>query len=501
MLSTMLNKLKRKFSFFLVCCLSFLLILKEEVSATFSRVNGLSIQSWMIKEDDTLIWLFPSEINNYKNVLLCELGTAAAGTQAAPTVNNNLKISSPWGGVSTSGGIIKKSVVSLFIARPYTLPLPTIPGEDVAGSDLTPIPKIPAKNANFSMLPPNNMFDLFYGFLVKDVEAGLYFNFSENSLYDKNSLVSNPPSSNDTLSESKFSSSEISLSLGVNIDNFIAGGAALALSAMVKLPAAKNTYLVYRGTTQNIKTSDWVFQITPGMNLDIKARATKTFFGDKLSLLGYCQFYTFDESNVYVRKDDENGDGDYEDNRDMNYQQKRTQNMTGFVAGVAVNYSLPKEFLVISGIGVSNVSSQYKGSREQMKISLSGKDEEYQQGVNVFSMPLNIAMEKNFYIKKFSLSLRLGLSHTLFSATETKIKDPEWQLAAGLPNQITTVREDNNFANSVGPSTLSLGVGVEIGKGFMLDFVVREHVVFTGTYILSGIPESLFSQGSLMYRF
>jgi|GEM_PF-2974394 len=493
----MLNKPKEKLPLLLLCWwFSLLIIIKENISATSSRINGLGVQNWMLVEDDTLIWLFPSEINNYRNIFLYELGTGVA-----PAVDNNLKLSSPWGGISVSGGFIKKSVISFFIARPYVLLLPITPGEDITGSDLSPIPKIPTKNVNFSMLLPNNKFDIFYGFLVKDVKGGIYFNFSENSIYDKDSLVSEPPSPNDTLSESRLSSLELTLSLGINIDNFIVQKTGIALSSMIKFPAAKNTYLTYKGENKNIKISDWVFRLNPGLNLDIKARVVRPFLNDKLSLLGYLRFYTLNEDNVYTRKEDENNDGDYEDTRDVNYMQKRSQNTTGAMAGVAVNHFLPQEFLVIAGIGVSNVSLQHKGLREQMKVSLSGKDQEYQQEMNIFSIPLNIAIEKNFYMKKNSLSLRLGLSHALHSTTEIKTKDPDWQLAAGLPNRVTGVVSSTNFTSSTGPTQLSIGIGVDLGRRLALDFVLREHVVFTGTYILSGIPESLFSQGSLICRF
>jgi hypothetical protein len=51
-----------------------------------------------------------------------------------------------------------------------------------------------------------------------------------------------------------------------------------------------------------------------------------------------------------------------------------------------------------------------------------------------------------------------------------------------------------------GSASMSLGLGWAIADNVMLDAVINQDILFTGTYMVSGIPETLASKLSLTYR-
>jgi hypothetical protein len=68
-----------------------------------------------------------------------------------------------------------------------------------------------------------------------------------------------------------------------------------------------------------------------------------------------------------------------------------------------------------------------------------------------------------------------------------------------LVNIIET--ETKNDSSSGCTTNVSFGARLKIKNKVLFDLVVRQNVLFTGTYIISGVPETLFSQITAIYKF
>jgi hypothetical protein len=79
------------------------------------------------------------------------------------------------------------------------------------------------------------------------------------------------------------------------------------------------------------------------------------------------------------------------------------------------------------------------------------------------------------------LTARAGISSNLFQSSSAT--------GAGASNNVKTSRSNN------GAATLSTGLSLNIGQ-VTIDGVLNQDVLYTGTYLISGVPETLFGQVS-----
>jgi hypothetical protein len=181
--------------------------------ATWSRVSSLGVPFWMIKEDDTLIWLNPYEIVNYPNQVWAELGTVG-GSNGAPNVNGNLSINNQWGVISAKTDFVFPGTMGLFFGRPYW-GLVSSAGQQTTGSDVSSVENSPLGT---SMLPLQlyNKFDIFFGSnKIFQIPLGMSLSYASNSSYKTESSVTKPTTViNDVKYTEELNSSEIWLMLG-----------------------------------------------------------------------------------------------------------------------------------------------------------------------------------------------------------------------------------------------------------------------------------------------
>ncbi|HEY5649173.1 MAG TPA: hypothetical protein VIU33_06710, partial [Nitrospiria bacterium] len=138
----------------------------------------------------------------------------------------------------------------------------------------------------------------------------------------------------------------------------------------------------------------------------------------------------------------------------------------------AVNSRPNADTLLVLGIGIES-------SSEEAKLKPGGgKFEE-----DAMRIPLNVGLEHHTFKK---VTTRFGISKPLYDQSETK-------------DTIVTDTESESLAD--GEATVSAGIGVHVGDNFEIDFVVNQDVLFTGSYFVSGIPESLNAAIGLAYRF
>jgi hypothetical protein len=137
----------------------------------------------------------------------------------------------------------------------------------------------------------------------------------------------------------------------------------------------------------------------------------------------------------------------------------------------AINAKPNPDTLLVAGVGIVYISTENKPKPTGSKATTS----------DIF-IPVNVALEHQTFK---AVKTRIGLSKPIYSTFHTK--------NVVAPGTKTTTVND-------GAATVSMGLGWAIVDNLMLDAVLNQDVLFTGTYAVSGIPETLSSMLSLTYR-
>lgn len=142
----------------------------------------------------------------------------------------------------------------------------------------------------------------------------------------------------------------------------------------------------------------------------------------------------------------------------------------------AINSKPNTSTLLVAGAGIVSTSFDVKpkGGAKTTTGSLA--------------IPVNVAVEHQTFK---AVKTRVGLAKAIYNTTDCKNVDPTCT-AAGA-NKVTKVADGN--------ATLSMGFGWAIADNLSLDAVLNQDILFTGSYVVSGIPETLSSKLSATYRF
>ena len=152
---------------------------------------------------------------------------------------------------------------------------------------------------------------------------------------------------------------------------------------------------------------------------------------------------------------------------------KTDNTTTSYSLGTALNSRPNADTLIVAGIAITSSSNE-------IKLSPSGD----KTTNDSFLVPVNVGVEHQT-LKR--LKTRVGLSKNLLATTETKTT------TAGVTDSTETSLD--------GAATLSAGIGWMIGDSLGIDFIINQDILFTGTYVLSGVPETLSSTVAATYRF
>lgn len=476
------------------------MVMASGVYASWSRLAGLGVDNWMI-EDDANIWLNPAQVNNYPDEVWGELGRAAE-SGGWPAAGGNIAIANQWGGASAEIRLFP-GVISLFVARPYTGRLANCGTEgpwsartSAGADDLTKIPSAfgttvsgaPA-SVNLQALTPENKIDLFYALGLGGAKLGLWLNQAKDSDKDDYAFESKPTKNpNDGTMVNERKSGERNFTAGGILEN-LGPVDKVELAAGLGFPSVKNTYDEdWWSGAPNDKyyTIDRELKTDGAFNLNITARGIFSLT-KKTNLIGLARYRSNNYSNKCTIKEDSDADADLEVDGEIARDQKRHR----LDAGVALNSKVIKKTLVIAAIPFNYIKTSYEGTE---KDNLTGATaEEHTRKESITSIPLNVAFE---YEPFKSLAVRMGLSKPIYEKTKTEITDPDW--VGGALNNLTT---RTNLFDPQTPTAVSLGAGVKVTDALTLDAVIQQDVIFTGTYIISGIPESLAAQITVTYRF
>jgi hypothetical protein len=143
----------------------------------------------------------------------------------------------------------------------------------------------------------------------------------------------------------------------------------------------------------------------------------------------------------------------------------------------AVNSKPNPNTLLVAGIGIASTSTEVKPKPGGSKTTTS----------NV-AIPVNVALEHQTFKP---IKTRIGLSSALYNTTDCKNVDST--CTAPGTSKVTKVAD--------GTATVSMGFGWAVADNLMLDAVINQDILFSGTYVVSGVAETLSSQLSATYRF
>ena len=478
----------------IIASLAAISFLVSPLFATQSRLGGLGISNWMIEEDNSNMYFNPARMIYYPKTIWGELGTAV-GAGVAPRVNNNVTISNQWGGVSGLCPIIEGATVGVFLNRPYPGILGSA-GQNATGSGVTAIPANGFGN-NMTALTPQTRFDLFYALPFSGFKLGALLNVAGDSLSNDNKTTSSPLIAGNTTSNNEISSSEINVVVGAQArDVLFASDLDLALT--LGFPSAKNTYKVtqYSGTAW-VTTNDWIFQTNSSLNLGITARAAIPLKNNPL--LAYFNYTSNNVSNTFTDQIDAGSNSSFNDAGDTNYKQERTQKQSALTFGASYNVKTSPKTLMIVAANINQGVATNNASTTQLRTAVAGKNQQYDSETTTIALPVNFAIEQSL---AKSFAMRMGVSQNIIQQTTTKTSAPTltWNATTSSYQQ-TQVAETTAKTETLGGTTISIGAGIDVFRGLTVDAVVRQQVLFSGTYLVSGIPETLVSQLSATYKF
>lgn len=286
--------------------------------------------------------------------------------------------------------------------------------------------------------PVANRFDLFYA--LHGAPAGFYLSYASRSTESKGG---GGPKVTDQ-------ASEINLGGGVLINNML--DAAINLG----LPSSK--------------TDDGAGTTTKGdagVNISLLARHHMGLGGNS-KLLTTGQILLGDASSKITA-----GGGTAKD--------KLTS--TTVRLDTAVNSKPNPSTLLVAGIGVVSFSQ-----KDKQTGASSDTDSRLQ-------IPVNVGVEHQTFK---SVKTRIGLTKNIYDTSVDKNCSPT---SPDFPNEVCSAAGQKATTVSDGPATVSMGFGWAVADNLMLDAVINQDILFTGTYMVSGVPETLNSKLSATYRF
>ncbi len=466
-----------------------LFLLGTSVYATDTRLKGLGINNWMIEEDDNLIWLNPARVNDYSNLVWGELGVAAAeDMDGNPEVNSNLTIDKQWGGVSYGLKLGKQSVIAAFVGRPDTtknLGLIGDVGESIGGEVIIP-------GGGFgNTLTPVNKFDIFYGLGISDkLKLGLMLNYASDSDTNEFSVTDNP---NPFSWKTERKSSDTNIVIGGYV-NDVGPISQLDASLTLSMPSVNNKYTGSNLLASN-SSDDRELKTDGALGLSLNVRGI-VGLNDAMKLIPFINYASFKVDNEYTDRRDTTGDNTL----NTNYEQNREQQENDLTLGVALNSKINDKTLIITAVSLKRTK---KITNAKTTIKLLGEEGiryEYNSETTTTDIPLNIAVER---VLSKTFTARLGVLKSIYKTKKIKEDDPTyggWDGTAYPLLNTTTVESSKDQADDDG-TEISLGMGANITDTFKLDAVVRQQVLFSGTYIVSGVPETLFGQLTATYMF
>jgi hypothetical protein len=292
--------------------------------------------------------------------------------------------------------------------------------------------------------PGNNRFDLFYG-LHGAMPLGFYLSYADQS--------ENTKAGGTTF---KDQSREINLGAG----GIFAGGTVEG-ALDIALPTSKCS-----DTTGTSVACGNTFKSDAAPSLAILVRHHAGMGGNS-KLLTTIQAQLIDASS-----------------KDSTSPVKFEDGTTAVQLDTALNSRPNPDTLVVAGIGIESSGREVKCKPGCGKVTLDN-----------LTIPVNVAVEHQTFK---AVKTRLGLSKPLYNNNSCKDTAGFGACSGSVPALagVTKVSQVSDGAASV-----SAGLGWAVADNVVIDAVINQDVLFTGTYVVSGVSETLSSKLSATYRF
>lgn len=421
--------------------------------ATDSRIAGLGVPVWMTLDDDSIVFGYAGQLNNYKNLALLELNGPGSG----------------WGGATIDLG---GNALGLYINVPGTVSTGLF--SDVI-STINSIPILSTVNVSSSTykltnmsVTPDNQITALYGLGLEGMNIGIGLAYSANS---KSYAEKTTYLAKDEISSS---ASEIGILLGASLT----GDMPIDIGLSVNLPSASYKTSDYRlsGTDSKLDNEDKVD--ASGLGIGVGARLISN--NDLIANLGV----GFSSGSIKIALKKDNNDNDnWSDTGDVNGE------IAGEVSNLSVNLGIAKllkanNVNVIAGLTGGFASATEKKGKVTDNIDSINNKKGTEDSTTDINVGINVAAETKL---NDTWSARAGVSKGIFGTQSITKKDLDTD----------TKTEESN--DTTAAPVISAGISGVISN-FTIDAVISQALLFDGPYFIGGVANGLNSQVSMKYQ-
>ena len=303
----------------------------------------------------------------------------------------------------------------------------------------------PLNLMNAGTAPTNNRFDLFYG--LHGTPIGLYLSYADQS--------ENTKAGGTTF---KDQAQEINLGAGG-----IFGGGMLEGALDIALPSGKCSDNAGGSVACSAGGAN-TFKSDAGPSLALLLRHHAGMGGNS-KLLTTFQAQMIDSST-----------------KDSSSSAKLEGGTTVVRLDTALNSKPNPDTLLVAGIGIASSGTEVKCKPGCGKVTQDN-----------LSIPVNVAIEHQTFK---AVKTRVGLAKPLYNSNNCKDT-----IGVGACNGSVLAGAQKVNTVSDGAATVSAGLGWAVANNLELDAVINQDILFTGTYAISGVAETLSSKLSATYRF
>jgi|GEM_PF-3442172 len=473
-----------------------ILLIGVQAHATFSRIAGMGLQSWMLS-DDSNMWFNPVYVKDLGGRAWWEMGAGGQGATGYELIINQ------WGGVSVGSNLF--GAVGAFFARPYT-GITGLAGTDAPGvlgmnddvlstADFVGInPLLGLTNRrniyNMSAVAPSNMVDIFLG-LPLYIPVAVQVNFAMGGGVNQYEYWTSPAkANNDGWQRAQRYSYELNFTAGAHLGKLIPV-LPIEVFGTFGIPIIDNVYTenawksaVSKFYSENtVMTSQGAFNLSAGVRLPLKLAGLPVFvFGQ----------YAINNLPVLLTSKRDN-DADAALECDLRVERAITSHTIN--GGIAVNSKLGKGLLVIAAGGNWTITGYTATETDPMEstplVVWTNVWNRYNLTSTAISLPINIAYEHPLF---WGLIGRAGVSY-IPSWTNSEVIDGNYSAADTKTSEVKVVAP----AVATGAVAISLGLSKEITESLSFDFVVRQ----TGSAIpaYEGLLGMLITQATINWKF
>lgn len=435
----------------------FAFVLSGMAFATDSRISGLGVPVWMTLDDDSIVFGYVGQLNNYKNLALLELSSAYTGFGGATFDLGGSALGIYAGNNAVVGAFF--SSVSNFILTKIS---GTLKSTATIGSNNYTL--------NNTVGNPDNQLLALYGLGLEGLNIGIGLGYSASSVNEasKTTYVAK-----DEISGSQ---SEIDILLGASLK----GDMGIDIGISVGLPSSTNKVVAQRwvAADQVSKPDNEDLVEASGMDLGIAARAVMG--GDLIANLGFGM--TSGKITAKLKKDNNDNDN-WTDTGDVNGE------ISGETSSMSVGLGVAKllkanNINIISGLNLAYSNSTDKSGKIKDNINSNNDKKGSETTTSGISINANIAAEAKL---NETWSARVGAQKGIFGTSSTTSKD------------LDKLTETNSSSDTTSAPVISMGASCVVGN-LTIDGVIEQALLFDGPYFIGGNANGMASKISVKYN-